>query len=1061
LSAVPAVLLFTIGFKPAMRKIFILIFVFLLLTPAVVWLIGFDFGLQVDRIGLKPPRVDRRALFDNEYYLSFDQYFNDNFSLRSPLMLAKRWLDYRLFRMTDVKGVHVGTDGWLYSRQSIDDYRKEACNETQDIERLVLELFAVEKIIKATGRRFFFIVAPGKPTIYPEFVGPLPQSSACRRSRYDLLIEAVETHGLESFVRLDPYLSQAKNNNGLLYDRTGSIWNGLGAMFASEAIQAQIIKDRKEEMAFDHIRNVTVAYDDLNKRLMGLLTAAEEVPVMHLSRSGRTALSHGIIYGDDFLKNLIPYLAQLFSRLDVIRADSLPSKQYGENLSASDIILLQRAESELGTTRIEIDKIFSIFEPEARLPLRYMLDLQTIIPGANVSLNNRADGLEIKSVGTQSVFKFKSIPASDDNFFKVLKLTIETSRSDIMTVKYMTASPLVVPKSLKSGITEVYLPLPFQKTSSLNLNIHPGNKAGVLILHSAEMLAFNDSPDSPEPLQKKSLVAKTDSKEKASMLHAETDALLPESEPETDISVPKVKNGNPDTHSEAAPTINMELLRLKKLRLEGAIQVGKNDLKTEKPKASISISKSTTEDSNAIPDKMQDKTDTGEIASRTSGEPISKISSIDLTDFEDGRIFQRKGQSAEIVISGTYRGHVEAIEARVVRSNTSEEILAWTVIDDAPRNGIFVGELADVPQGGWYNIQVRSHSDHSVSINGKHKWGVGMLIACLGQSNMKEWFYTGKALTANRLLRKFSNSGWSKFNSTGNAAIAFGNRVTERLGIPVGLMDYSVNGSGLRKEADWGTGYWEDTSPNSIYDRFITGVSEAGGAAEFVIWIQGEADAARGTVSENEYADSLEHFITNQVRSDITNGSSRENLPFLVVMMIKRPGGKNGPHQDIRNAQRHVVENVSECYLAATTLDLKNHGRQHLTPKAYISMGNRVAQTVLYVLGQETYHRGPGVTTVKQIDDRTIEIAIKHNGGSDFIPAIGITGWEVIANGTSVPIAKVYRHDPQTLRILLERPLDEKAKIRYLYGAMPDAKNPVFDNSPLSLPLEEFQSDIN
>jgi hypothetical protein len=57
-----------------MRKIFILIFVLLLLTPTAVWLIGLDFGFQVDRIGLKPPRFDRRVLFDNAYYLSFDQY---------------------------------------------------------------------------------------------------------------------------------------------------------------------------------------------------------------------------------------------------------------------------------------------------------------------------------------------------------------------------------------------------------------------------------------------------------------------------------------------------------------------------------------------------------------------------------------------------------------------------------------------------------------------------------------------------------------------------------------------------------------------------------------------------------------------------------------------------------------------------------------------------------------------------------------------------------------------------------------------------------------------------
>ena len=274
-------------------------------------------------------------------------------------------------------------------------------------------------------------------------------------------------------------------------------------MVASEAIQVQIIRDRQEKVVFEQKRNATVSYDNLSKRLMGFLPGAEEVQVMHLLHSGQPGRTHGIIYGDDFLKNLIPYLSQLFSRLDVILADSLPSRQYGEDISAGDLILLERAESKLGTTRIEIDKIFSIFEAEALIPIRYPHDLQTIIPGANVSLNHGPDGLEIKSVGIQSVFKFKSIPPSDGNVFRVLKLTIEASHSDIMTVKYMTSAPRVVPKSLKSGVTELYLPLPFQKTSSLN--IHPGNKAGVLTLRSAEVLAFTDSPGSPPTVAKEDL----------------------------------------------------------------------------------------------------------------------------------------------------------------------------------------------------------------------------------------------------------------------------------------------------------------------------------------------------------------------------------------------------------------------------------------------------------------------------------------------------------------------------------------------------------------------------
>ena len=225
-----------------------------------------------------------------------------------------------------------------------------------------------------------------------------------------------------------------------------------------------------------------------------------------------------------------------------------------------------------------------------------------------------------------------------------------------------------------------------------------------------------------------------------------------------------------------------------------------------------------------------------------------------------------------------------------------------------------------------------------------------------------------------------------------------------------------------------------------------------------MVWIQGEADAARGTVTEDEYRASLESFITNQVRADVANGSDQEYLPFLIVSMVKRPGGKDKPNQAIRNAQKYVAENVAGCYLAATTLDLENYGRQHLTPDAYITMGRRVAQTVLHILNEETYHRGPWVSSVERIDNHTLEIRINHRGGTDFTPASGITGWEVLMNGEPLPIAEVYRPDPQTIRIILENPLVDKAMIRYLYGAMPDASRPVLDNSALALPLEEYQS---
>lgn len=976
-----------------MKKLLSLIFVFLLFTPLGLRVTGLDFSANVDKFGIKPPRFSRQAFLDNDYYRSFDQYFNDSFPLRGPMILLKNWIDYHVFRTTDSRNVHIGTDGWLYDVNSIKDFRKEACNDRAYAKQLVLELHALEKMIQASGRRFFFSIAPSKSTIYPEFVGVVPKDTLCNRSLYDLFLENITRHPLKSFVRLDAPLTDEKNKGSLVYDKTKTRWNRLGARVAAESMFKKVLDGRIDAPASDLPPFEPGVSGDLTAKLMERSVAVDEEYISRFSAVNPTGALSAVAYGDSFMSDLIPYLNRRFKNLDVILTDHIPSKQHGENLNLYDVILLEKAESQMQTLHIDLDRIFSELEIQAPAMDRHRLDLTHVLPVSQISLEARMDGLVIKSVGPGSIFKFISVPGSDPDTFRVLKLCIESPNPDIMTIEYMTDPLHMTQKPLKTGGTEVYLPMPFGE--SLSLRINPGNTVGVFMLQSADILDFPSDPDKIPPKEEMLAMA---------VIDPEDGQALPQNGSNTQRVIPNAGKAQPV----------------------------------------------------AVKTRRVTKNTATQVITPAVKESVEEKSWIAVTDYEDGRIFQRNGKSRDMVVSGTYTGSPVAIEARVVRHGASEEIVPWFVVDACPKNGIFLGKLGGVPQGGWYNIQVRFGKNHDVFSLGSHKWAVGMLVGCIGQSNMKEWFHTGTNFNSHALLRKHTHKGWSEPGMKGNAAIAFGNRLVERLGIPVGLLDYSVNGSGLRKEADWGMGYWENTRPGSIYNRFLSGVTAAGGILESVIWMQGEADAARGTVTETEYKASLEHFITTQVRTDIGNGSSRANLPFLIVMMIKRPGGKDGPHQAIRNAQKYVSENVPDAYLAATTLDLENHGRQHLAPGAYTTLGLRVAQTVLYILGKEKYYRGPRVTAVNRVDDRTWDVTIQHSGGTDFTPVSGIAGWEALAHGTLLPVSEVFRRDAQTIRIILKNTGDRDTKIRYLYGAVPDTSRPVMDNSEMSLPLEEY-----
>ncbi|MBW2248486.1 MAG: hypothetical protein JRF62_15150, partial [Deltaproteobacteria bacterium] len=476
-----------------MKKLLSLIFVFLLLAPFGLRVTGLDFSANVDKFGVKPPRFCRQAFLDNDYYRSFDQYFNDSFPLRGPMILLKNWIDYHVFRTTDSRDVHIGTEGWLYDIKSIKDYRKEACNDRAYAKQLVLELHALEKIIQASGRRFFFSIAPGKSTIYPEFVGVVPKDTLCNRSLYDLFLENITRHPLKSFVRLDAPLTDEKNKGSLVYDKTKTRWNRIGAMVAAESMFKKVFDGGVNAPAPDFALPEPIVSEDLTAKLMGRSVSTHEEYTSRFSAVKPTGVLSAVVYGDSFMSDLIPYLNRRFKNLDVFLTDHIPSKQHGENLNLYDVILLEKAESQMQTLHVDLDRIFSALKIQAPAMDRHRLDLTHVLPVSQISLEARMDGLAIKSVGPGSIFKFISVPGSDPDTFRVLKLCIESPHPDIMTIEYMTDPLHMTQKPLKTGGTEVYLPMPFGE--SLSLRINPGNTVGVFMLQSADILDFPSDPD--------------------------------------------------------------------------------------------------------------------------------------------------------------------------------------------------------------------------------------------------------------------------------------------------------------------------------------------------------------------------------------------------------------------------------------------------------------------------------------------------------------------------------------------------------------------------------------
>ena len=172
---------------------------------------------------------------------AFEAWFDDHFGFRHPLVQAYHLMNV-LVGTTGNSRVLLGQDGWLFytdpnDGNSLEDYRRTDPLTPEELERWRLVLEAKWAWLKSKGIPYFFIIAPDKHTIYPEYY-PCRIHVVGSHSRLDQLMHVLEGTQVP-VIDLRAPLRRAKIL-GPLYHKTDSHWNDLGAAMAHNVIMEQV-----------------------------------------------------------------------------------------------------------------------------------------------------------------------------------------------------------------------------------------------------------------------------------------------------------------------------------------------------------------------------------------------------------------------------------------------------------------------------------------------------------------------------------------------------------------------------------------------------------------------------------------------------------------------------------------------------------------------------------------------------------------------------------------------------------------------------------------------------
>lgn len=441
----------------------------------------------------------------------------------------------------------------------------------------------------------------------------------------------------------------------------------------------------------------------------------------------------------------------------------------------------------------------------------------------------------------------------------------------------------------------------------------------------------------------------------------------------------------------------------------------------------------------------------------------------------DYQVIQRDPAAKNGVVSLSGKvdhGTSAAVKVRVMDYAAGADespVVDWTTVSENAQ-GEWSGEIT-VPQGGWYKLEVQAvESDGSVleTLRSDRRFGVGINILCIGQSNMVGQG-KGTATVADDRAANCRYNIWhhlqDPYDGAGNSLVpAMANKLVETLDLPVGIIPAAYSGSGLHArnvnhKENW---YWiylneaDHADPGTLYGRAITRAKAAGGV-ELVVWNQGETDGAL-EVPQDVYAEDMRTLLA-RLRSDLEN----ETLPLFLCQIGTHDNNisSEAPYSGIRNAQQEL-DDGENFFLAATEMEFERQDTAHYTTPGLNEIGRRVANSILYYYGQSDYYRGPYIESADFADTTraVVDVTIVHRGGSDISTTGDITGFSVLNNGTPVEVLTAQRQSPTVIRLTLAKPITGSGILRYLYGLNPAHTNVAKDNTEMQLPLENTTTDV-
>lgn len=307
--------------------VYIIFFLIICSVPSLGLLVGGGGDSAESADTADKPLLVREGKINVNFLGDAGAYFEDNFAFRNECVTGYAYMMDRLFGVSAEDDVIVGTDGWLYYKDSLDDYQGADRMTDRQLFDLAHSLALIKQYAGKNNIDFVFCVAPNKNSLYGEHMPYYYRYFRDEGSNLKGLVPYLETEGIEYADLYGLFSGKAET----LYHKRDSHWNNKGAAMAADEIFTAL---GREHVSYENSQyNVRKDYEgDLDKMLYpAAVTKEEEIyfdsspqytyveevesnfaPKIHTESDKEDGSL--VMYRDSFGNALLPFMAQEYKK---------------------------------------------------------------------------------------------------------------------------------------------------------------------------------------------------------------------------------------------------------------------------------------------------------------------------------------------------------------------------------------------------------------------------------------------------------------------------------------------------------------------------------------------------------------------------------------------------------------------------------------------------------------------------------------------------------------------------------------------------------------------------